>query len=74
MKTLFSISIPLLLVLLLIGTAPQVEARGKHSKLSPEETFNKKDVNHDGQLTRTEFLAGIAVVLAGITAVYPAGD
>jgi Ca2+-binding EF-hand superfamily protein len=65
MKALFSISIPLslslslvLVLLLLIGTAPQVEARGKHPKLSPEEIFNKKDVNHDGRLTRTEFLAG----------------
>lgn len=54
MKTLFSI----LLGLLLIGTAPQVEARGMRKKLSPEETFNKLDVNHDGKLTHSEFLAG----------------
>jgi len=51
------------LAIILLGwglhcAAPPLQARGKHKKLTPEEAFNKKDVNHDGKLSRTEFLSG----------------
>jgi Ca2+-binding EF-hand superfamily protein len=45
------------LLVLGIVIGPNLQARGGHHKMSPEQVFNKKDVNHDGKLSLTEFLS-----------------
>ncbi len=50
----------ILMTLLMLGSAATLEAKGKGAskKLTPEEIFKKKDANHDGKLTHSEFMVG----------------